>query len=96
MSFDPLHLLIGLALGLAALAGLSLYLQRRLSASESEQALLDERLRQATLAQEGLAAQLESCRIELAELSGIKSAQQAELAALRREAELLLSLIHIS
>jgi len=89
MSFDPLHLLIGLALGVVALATLSVYLQRRLSSSEAEQAMLDERLRQAALGQEGLAAQLEGCRIELAEVSGIKSALQAELAALRRETELL-------
>ena len=37
----------------------------------------------------GLTAQLDGYRIELAELSGIKSEQQAELAALRRETELL-------
>ncbi len=89
MSLDPLHLLIGLAFGLIALAGLCLYLQRRLVTGEAEQALLEERLRQAISAQQGLTAQLDGYRIELAELSGIKSEQQAELAALRRETELL-------
>lgn len=89
MSFDPLHLLVGLALGLIALAGLCLSLQRRLAAGRAEQAALDERLRQAVLAEQGLAAQLEGCRGELAELNSIRSAQHAELAALRREIELL-------
>ncbi|MGE4408640.1 DNA recombination protein RmuC [Pseudomonas sp.] len=89
MSLDPLYLLAGLAIACTALAALSLYLQRRLARREAEQVLFDERLRQAGLAQEGLAAQLDGCRVELAELNGIKSAQQAELAALRREAELL-------
>jgi len=89
MSLDPHHLLIGLAFGLIALAGLCLYLQRRLVTGEAEQALLEERLRQAISAQQGLTAQLDGYRIELAELSGIKSEQQAELAALRRETELL-------
>lgn len=91
MSLDPLHLLLGLAFGLIALAGLCLYLQRRLVTGEAEQALLEERLRQAISAQQGLTAQLDGYRIELAELSGIKSEQQAELAALRRETELLRS-----
>ncbi|HAB86988.1 MAG TPA: DNA recombination protein RmuC, partial [Pseudomonas sp.] len=54
MSLDPLHLLIGLAVGLIALAGLCLYLQRRLVTGEAEQALLEERLRQAISAQQGL------------------------------------------
>ncbi|WOC78561.1 DNA recombination protein RmuC [Stutzerimonas frequens] len=89
MSFDPLHLLVGLALGLIALAGLCLSLQRRLAAGRAEQAALDERLRQAVLAEQGLAAQLDGCRGELAELNSIRSAQHAELAALRREIELL-------
>jgi len=88
MSFDPLHLLIGLVLCVLTLAALSVFLQRRLSTSQTEQAMVDERLRQAALAHEGLAVQLEGCRIELAEVSGIKSEQQAELAALRRETEL--------
>ena len=89
MSLDPHHLLIGLAFGLVALAGLCLYLQRRLVTGEAEQALLEERLRQAISAQQGLTTQLDGYRVELAELSGIKSEQQAELAALRRETELL-------
>ena len=89
MSLDPHHLLIGLAFGLVALAGLCLYLQRRLVTGEAEQVLLEERLRQAISAQQGLTTQLDGYRVELAELSGIKSEQQAELAALRRETELL-------
>lgn len=79
MSLDPHHLLIGLAFGLVALAGLCLYLQRRLVTGEAEQALLEERLRQAISAQQGLTTQLDGYRVELAELSGIKSEQQAEL-----------------
>ena len=89
MSLDPLHLSIVLALCCAVLGGLGLYLQRRLSARDAQQLLLDERLRQASLAQQGMSAQLDGCRIEISELSGLRAAQQAELAALRREAELL-------
>nr|WP_170827800.1 MULTISPECIES: DNA recombination protein RmuC [Pseudomonas] len=51
--------------------------------------MLQERLNGAQLAQAGLTAQLEDARHELAEISEIKSDQQAELAATRRETELL-------
>ncbi|WP_167360453.1 DNA recombination protein RmuC [Pseudomonas anguilliseptica] len=51
--------------------------------------MLQERLSNAQLAQTGLAAQLDDCREEVAEISEIKADQQAELAALRREADLL-------
>ncbi|MGB4074111.1 DNA recombination protein RmuC [Pseudomonas sp.] len=51
--------------------------------------MLQERLNNAQLAQAGLAAQLDDCRAELADIGEIKADQQAELAALRRETELL-------
>ncbi|WP_422911815.1 DNA recombination protein RmuC [Pseudomonas sp. MAC6] len=51
--------------------------------------MLQERLNNAQLAQTGLAAQLDDCREEVAAISEIKADQQAELAALRREADLL-------
>ncbi|WP_369960460.1 DNA recombination protein RmuC [Pseudomonas benzenivorans] len=51
--------------------------------------MLQERLNGAQLAQAGLSAQLDACRQEIAEIGEIKADQQAELAALRREAELL-------
>ncbi|WP_415755887.1 DNA recombination protein RmuC [Pseudomonas leptonychotis] len=51
--------------------------------------MLQERLSNAQLAQTGLAAQLDDCREEIAEISEIKADQQAELAALRRETDLL-------
>ncbi|MHA6494005.1 DNA recombination protein RmuC [Pseudomonas borbori] len=51
--------------------------------------MLQERLNSAQLAQAGLSAQLDDCRQEVAEVGEIKADQQAELAALRRETELL-------
>ncbi|UTW09850.1 DNA recombination protein RmuC [Pseudomonas benzenivorans] len=51
--------------------------------------MLQERLSGAQLTQAGLSAQLEACREEVSEISEIKADQQAELAALRRESELL-------
>ncbi|CAM5554264.1 hypothetical protein SSTU70S_05459 [Stutzerimonas stutzeri] len=60
MSLDSDFLLAGLAfVGVCAVVA-AFYLQRRLSAAEAARALLDERLTQAALAQEGLSAQLES------------------------------------
>ena len=64
-------------------------LQRRLVSQQLEFSLLQERLNNAQLAQTGLTAQLDDCREEVAEISEIKADQQAELAALRREADLL-------
>jgi DNA recombination protein RmuC len=52
-------------------------------------ALLEERLSTANLAQDGLNAQLEACRDEIADLGQANSAKQADLAAVRREVELL-------
>ncbi|MFG5863109.1 DNA recombination protein RmuC [Pseudomonas sp. CR1201] len=51
--------------------------------------MLEERLANAQLAQDGLAVQLDDSREENRELNQLNAAQQAELAALRREAELL-------
>ncbi|MCY1525356.1 RmuC family protein [compost metagenome] len=69
--------------------GLAWHLHRLLARQRTETALLEERLSHAQLAQDGLGAQLDDYRGEVAELSEQKAAQQAELAALRRESELL-------
>ncbi len=71
-------------------------LQRRTTALALESSLLQERLSSAQLAQAGLSAQLDACRQEVADIGEIKADQQAELAALRREAELLQSERQIS
>lgn len=89
MSIDPYYLLAGLALLCVTVAVFAVHLSRGLAASKSAQALLEERHAQAVLAQEGLAVQLEASRFELTELHDIKAAQQAELAALRRETQWL-------
>ncbi|WP_198291608.1 DNA recombination protein RmuC [Pseudomonas asplenii] len=49
----------------------------------------DERLAHAQLAQDGLNAQLDACRDEVSDLGQANAAKQAELAALRREVDLL-------
>jgi DNA recombination protein RmuC len=92
----PLDLSTALApalLGVAAAALPLLYLawslQRRLASRQVEFSLLQERLNNAQLAQAGFAAQLDDCRAEIADISEIKADQQAELAALRRETDLL-------
>lgn len=89
MPFDLPSLMIGLAAAGIPMLGLALVIQRRIVALRSETELLQERLSGAQLAQAGLTAQLEDARHELAEISEIKSDQQAELAATRRETELL-------
>lgn len=93
MPIDLVPLLTPLLLGFTAAALPLLYLawslQRRLTSQALQLSLLQERLDHAQLAQSGLAAQLDDCREELVEISEIKVEQQAELAALRREAELL-------
>lgn len=89
MPFDLPSLMIGLAAAGIPMLGLALVIQRRIVALRSETELLQERLNGAQLAQAGLTAQLEDARHELAEISEIKSDQQAELAATRRETELL-------
>lgn len=89
MPLDPTYLLAGLGSLCMLLAALAMFLQHRLSQRQAELALLDERLTQATMAQEGLSAQLEAGRLAHADLSESRAALQAELAALRREAEWL-------
>ncbi|MEK1940789.1 MAG: DNA recombination protein RmuC [Pseudomonas sp.] len=66
-------------------------MQRRVAQAQAQSALLDERLSHAQLAQDGLAAQLDGYRSDIAELIETKAEQQAELAALRRETDLLQS-----
>nr|GFC77488.1 hypothetical protein [Tanacetum cinerariifolium] len=56
---------------------------------EAESALLDERLSNAQMAQDGLNAQLDACRDEISDLGQANAVKQADLAALRREVELL-------
>ncbi|MEB0091533.1 DNA recombination protein RmuC [Pseudomonas sp. CCI4.2] len=51
--------------------------------------MLDERLSTAQMAQDGLNAQLDAARDEISDLSHANAAKQAELAATRREVELL-------
>ena len=89
MPLDPSYLIAGLASFSLLLAGLTAALQLKLSRRHAELAMLDERLNQAALAQEGLHAQLESGRLEQADLLESRAALQAELAALRRETEWL-------
>ena len=82
-------LLLGVLGAAVPLLALVWSLQRRAAALGLESSLLQERLSSAQLAQAGLSAQLEACRQEVADIGEIKADQQAELAALRREAELL-------
>lgn len=89
MPIDPLSLALGFAAALVPLLAGLWALQRRLTRSQGEQALLQERLEHAQLTRTGLLAQLDDCRDELVEVSEIKVEQQSELAGLRRENELL-------
>lgn len=82
-------LLLGFVAAAVPLSILAWSSQRRAAALRLECSLLQERLGSAQLAQAGLSAQLDACRQEVAEIIEIKADQQAELAALRREAELL-------
>lgn len=89
MPLDPSYLLAGLVFLCLVLTMLAAVLQRRLAQRQAQLALLDERLSQAALVQEGLNAQLETSRLEQADLMESRAALQAELAALRRESEWL-------
>ena len=89
MPLDPLYLLTGLGGFCLALAAVAFTLQRRLAERQAQLSLLDERLSQAAMAQEGLSAQLESSRLEQADLQAARAALQAEVAVLRRETEWL-------
>lgn len=90
MSLHPLSLLIGLLLAGVPLLGLTWHLQRRLAEARSQALLLEERAQTALLSQDLLNGQLRECREELGELQLHNAAQQAELAAQRREREMLL------
>ena len=89
MALDLNSLLLGLAVAGVPLLAFIWQLQRRASALNAERTLLDERLSMAQLAQEGLNAQLDASRDEISDLGQANAAKQAELAALRREVELL-------
>ncbi len=89
MPLDPFYLSAGLGALCLALAAVAVVLQRRLSRQQAELSLLDERLSQSVMAQEGLSAQLETSRLEHADLHESRAALQAETAVLRRETEWL-------
>lgn len=89
MPLDPFYLSAGLGALCLALAAVAVALQRRLSRQQAELSLLDERLSQSVMAQEGLSAQLETSRLEHADLHESRAALQAEAAVLRRETEWL-------
>jgi DNA recombination protein RmuC len=89
MAFELTSLLIGLGLAALPLLALAWHLQRRLAGAQAQVALLDERLSMAQMAQDGLNAQLDASRDEISDLSQANSARLAELAAVRREVELL-------
>jgi len=89
MALDLTSLLLGLAGAALPLLALAWQLQRRASAAEAELVLLDERLGSARLGLDGVNAQLDACRDEVSDLSQANTVKQAELAALRREVELL-------
>ncbi len=89
MPFDPLYLSAGLGALCLMLSVVAVGLHRRLSQQQTEVSLLDERLTQATMAQEGLSAQLETSRQDLADLQESRATLQAEAAVLRRESEWL-------
>ena len=88
MALDLTSLLLGLAAAALPLLALAWQLQRRLVQRQAESALLDERLSNTQMAQDGLSAQLDASRDEISDLSQANSAKLAELAALRREVEL--------
>lgn len=89
MALDLNSLLFGLGAAALPLLALAWQLQRKLSLQQAETALLDERLSTAQMAQDGLNAQLDASRDEISDLSQANSIKQADLAATRREVELL-------
>lgn len=68
MAMDLTSALLGLAGAALPLLVLAWQLQRRAGTAQAEVALLEERLSTANLAQDGLNAQLEACRDEIADL----------------------------
>lgn len=89
MAVDLASILLGLVTAAIPCLGWAMQLQRRLSARQSELALLEERLGSAQLAQEGLQAQLDASRDEISDLSEANVLKQTTLAAQARELELL-------
>ncbi|RON78422.1 recombinase RmuC [Pseudomonas chlororaphis] len=89
MAMDLTSVLLGLAGAALPLVALAWQLQRRLSSRQTELSLLEERLATALLAQDGLNAQLDACRDEISDLGQANAVKQADLAAVRREVELL-------
>ena len=89
MAVDLTGILLGLAGAALPLLAFIWQQQRRLGAAQAASALLEERLGTAQLAQDGLSAQLDACRDEISDLGQANAAKQADLAALRREVELL-------
>lgn len=89
MAMDLTSVLLGLAGAALPLVALAWQLQRRLSSRQTELSLLEERLATALLAQDGLNAQLDACRAEISDLGQANAVKQADLAAVRREVELL-------
>jgi DNA recombination protein RmuC len=92
MPFDlPILLssLVGLLVAAVPLTMLAWRQQRQLLAVSAELALLEERLNTSRLAQEGLTVQLEAQLEENRALQQESAHQQAELAALHREADML-------
>lgn len=89
MAMDLTSVLLGLAGAALPLVALAWQLQRRLSSRLTELSLLEERLATALLAQDGLNAQLDACRDEISDLGQANAVKQADLAAVRREVELL-------
>lgn len=89
MAMDLTGVLLGLAGAALPLTVLAWQLQRRLSSRQNELFLLEERLATAQLAQDGLNAQLDACRDEISDLAQANTVKQVDLAAVRREVELL-------
>jgi DNA recombination protein RmuC len=89
MVWDVTSLLLGLTMAAVPLLALAWRMQRQLAQRDADAALLDERLSNAQMAQDGLNAQLDASRDEISDLAQANSVKQAELAALRREVELL-------
>ncbi len=89
MAVDLTSILLGLVLGAVPCLGWVMQQQRRQGARQGEQALLEERLASARLAQEGLQAQLDASRDEISDLSEANTLKQTQLAAQGRELELL-------
>ncbi len=89
MTVDLASVLLGLVAGVVPGLVWAMQLQRGQGARHAAQALLEERLNAALLAQAGLQAQLDASRDEVSDLSEANTAKQAQLAAQGRELELL-------